>query len=117
MKLFFSCCVVFLLTLSACGSSQLMTESLKISQGQTKDEVLSLLGPPGNRQFQGKDEAWQWCSTGMSTDDFLVVWFYDGYVTGITTYKNSIGFGSCDQFYRTVRWEDAPDRTIEIRKR
>ena len=109
--------VISLSLLFSCGGAQLMEKSLMINPGQSKQEVIKALGTPGNRQFNGKDEAWQWCATGMSTDDFLVVWFYDGKVTGITTYKSSQGFGSCDQFYRTVRWQDAPDRKIEIRNR
>jgi len=115
IKIYFFVSVVIFLY--GCGGAQLMNDSLKINAGQNKDEVIKILGAPGNRQFNGKDEAWQWCATGMSTDDFLVVWFYDGIVTGITTYKNSYGIGSCDQFYRTVNWQDAPDRTYEIRNR
>lgn len=109
--------IIFSMILCGCSSGELMKQSLMITPGQSKEDVLSFLGPPGNRQFQGKDEAWQWCSTGMSTDDFLVVWFYDNLVTGITSYNNSQGYGDCGQFYRTIKWEDAPDRSIEIRKR
>jgi hypothetical protein len=39
--------------------SQLMKKSLMINAGQTKEEVLKIIGNPGNRQFKGKDEAWQ----------------------------------------------------------
>ena len=102
-----------------CTPLQLRKNSLNISHGQTKQEVLKFLGPPGNRQFQGKHEAWQWCETdysGFAGDDYLIVWFFESKVTGISTYKNTL-YGSCEKFYRTIRWEDAPDQTIEIRNR
>lgn len=111
--------IVIFLFFFGCAPSQLMNKSLMINAGQTKEDVLKILGNPGNRQFQGKDEAWQWCETdysGFAGDDYLVVWFYEGKVTGITTYKNT-RYGNCEMFYRTVNWQDAPDRTIEIRNR
>ena len=44
--------------LFGCGGAKLMNDSLKINPGQSKDEVTKILGAPGNRQFNGKDEAW-----------------------------------------------------------
>lgn len=113
---------VLLLTLlgTGCGGGALVKRSTSVNQGDTKEHVLSILGPPGDRQFNGKDEAWQYCRTGMSTDQFVVVWLYDGRVTGVTTYKkgSDAGYiGDCSQGFQTIRWEDAPDRTIEIRHR
>lgn len=107
---------MFLLT--GCAGGQLAKKSVQIERGYSKSEVAALLGPPENRQFRGDDEAWQYCETdaGPGYDDYVVVWFYKGQVTGITTYKNSLR-GPCSAFFRTVRWEDAPDRTIEIRRR
>jgi hypothetical protein len=100
-------------------SGGLTEDSLRINPGQSKNQVLKIMGPPGNRQFEGKDEAWQYCQTdyvGFSGDDYVVVWFYDGVVTGLTTYKNYL-IGDCSAFYKSVRWEDKPDVTIEHRKR
>ncbi len=98
-----------------CSSTKLIEQSFTINAGQSKKTVLKILGIPGNREFNGNIEAWQWCSNGYHTDDFLVVWFYKSKVTGVTTYKNdsSIFLGSCDNFYRTVYWEDAPDVKTE----
>lgn len=112
--------VVFLLclfALTACAtSSQLVSKSTLIDPGATKADVTSIMGPPQDRQFNGKDEAWQYCTTGFSTDNYVVVWFNNGYVTGVQTYKNS-GTGFCHTFFRTVNWQDAPDRTYEFRVR
>lgn len=110
--------ILFLLI--SCGGQALLNKSMMVERGYEKQQVLDLLGPPGDRQFNGDDEAWQYCRTGMSTDQFVVVWFFHGKVTGITTYKlgsNAGYIGDCSQGFKTVRWEDAPDRTIELRHR
>lgn len=104
-------------TFMSCGTTQGLSKKQNlISPGQPRYEVINILGVPGNKQFQGKDEAWQYCQTGFSSDLYVVVWFYDGKVTGMNSY-NGYGSGSCTQFFRSVNWQDAPDRTIEFRNR
>lgn len=98
-----------------CTNTKLATKANGIEPGQTKQDVTKILGVPGDRQFTGKDEAWQYCSTGFGGDKYVVVWFYDGIVTGLTTYTNSVGVGNCDKFYKRIDWQTAPDRTIELR--
>lgn len=115
MKLLLGFLIILSLFSISCGSSALMEDSIKINAGQSKEKVLKIMGVPGNRQFEGKNEAWQYCSTdyvGFTGDDYIVVWFYDGKVTGVTTYKNT-QIGSCEMFYKTIRWEDKPDIIIE----
>lgn len=109
-----------LFSLISCGGQALLNKSMMIERGYEKQKVLELLGTPGDRQFNGEDEAWQYCRTGMSTDQFVVVWFFQGYVTDVTTYRlgaNAGYIGDCSQGFKTVRWEDAPDRIIELRHR
>lgn len=95
-----------------------MKRTALVNPGMDKEKVLEILGTPGNRQFKGKDEAWQYCQTSVwgTTDKFVVIWFYDGKVTGMNTYTQS-QVGMCDSFFKTVNWEDAPDKTIEFRGR
>lgn len=119
MKIMRVCALFFSLFLVACAAPQLIANSVEISPGQTKQDVVKILGPPENRQFQGRNEAWQYCETdmtGFSGDDYVVVWFFDGVVTGMNNYKNTL-IGGCEMFFRDIRWEDAPDSTIEIRVR
>ena len=95
----------------------LRESSVKIEPNQSKDDVLAILGTPKNRQFEGNNEAWQYCETSYTSsagDDYLTVWFFKGTVTGITTYKNH-NYGSCESFFKTIRWEDAPKIIIENR--
>lgn len=109
--------VTLILTiLSGCGS--LSKKAALINHGYTKEDVLKIMGPPEDRQFKGANEAWQYCETdaGISYDDFRIVWFHGDKVTGLTSYKQS-EFGVCAAFFKSIQWDDAPDRTIEIRKR
>lgn len=106
--------------LSGCAGGALMRQSMLVEPGQTKQQVMEAMGTPGDRQFLGDREAWQYCRTGIGTDQFVVVWFRNSKTTGVTTYKagqNAGYIGDCNQGFRTVRWEDAPDWTVEVRQR
>lgn len=104
--------VVSLLLLSGCTSS-LLQKSVMINNEQTKQDVLQNLGTPEDRQFSGENEAWQYCSTGMASDDYVVVYFYKNKVKKMTTYKNSRG-GACSSFFRTINWYEKADTSVEI---
>lgn len=118
MKLVQFLCIASVTTiLAACGS--LEKQSVLINPGDTKEKVLSIMGTPGDRQFRGKDEAWQYGRTGagFGYHDFRIIWFYDGKVTGLTSYKDHTPATSASAHFKAIRWEDAPDRTIELRVR
>jgi len=82
-------------------------------------ELRFAMGEPQDRQFKGTNEAWQYCATdysGLKADDYVLVWLANDAVTGMQTYRNSKK-GTCESFFRTVDWEQAPDTSIEIRQR
>ena len=109
--------IICVLLLVSCAN-KVTTNSIEIDHGVSKQKVLSIMGSPNDRQFKGKDEAWQYCNTGFVNDSFVVVWFYNGKVTGTKTYKNSVGnVGFCDSHIRTIDWESKPDISIEVRNR
>lgn len=103
--------------ISGCGS--LERKAILINAGDDKKMVISAMGIPGDRQFQGKSEAWQYGQTGagFGYHDFRVIWFYDGKVTGITSYKDYTPASSASSHFKPIRWEDAPNYTLEIRNR
>ncbi|MWJ26725.1 hypothetical protein GPM19_00635 [Halomonas sp. ZH2S] len=90
----------------------------EVNAGDSKSEVISKLGNPENRQFNGKNEAFQYCTTGTSfgVSTYNVIRFFDGEVTGANSYNLSRA-GSCSGHFQTLKWEDAPDTTIELRDR
>jgi hypothetical protein len=108
---------LFTVLLSACGSLEKKAALLNLRD--TKEQVLATMGPPDDRQLKGENEAWQYCQTGagFGYHDYRVVWFQRGKVTGINSYKSSRPASSCVTDIRPVKWEDAPNTTIEIRSR
>lgn len=116
MRIVWGLLVAASLLVSGCANT-LIRQSAAIDRGMSKQDVTKILGPPADKQFRGPDEAWQYCELGAFVGDFLVVWFYDSTVTGLTTYKDSSPSFDCTGQLRTIRWEDRPDTTVEIRRR
>ncbi len=112
----FSSLVLFLVT-AGCATGALKRKAISINAGDFKETVVAALGPPDDRQFHGDLEAMQWCETGQMGDDYLLVWFNKGQVTGTNTYSRNDFIGSCTTGIKQVRWEQAPTATIEVRKR
>ncbi len=108
-----------LLTLSfliqSCGT--LDNKTILIDSGDPKEKVIEILGLPYDRQFQVNREAWQYCvsGAGLGYNDHKIIWFTDNKVTGITTYRTHRS--GCTGAVKTIRWEDAPDYTVEVRNR
>lgn len=103
--------------LAACGS---LNQANLINPGDDAKRVVSVMGgPPDDRQTKGRNEAWQWCQTGagFGYNDHKIVWFVDGRVTGVSSYKTGGPGPACSGRIRQVSWEDAPTATLEIRQR
>jgi hypothetical protein len=103
------------LILISCGT--LDNKTILINAGDSKERVLEVMGAPQDRQLQHKREAWQYCvsGAGFGYNDHKVIWFNEGIVTGITSYKTySTG---CTGDFKSIKWEEAPDLIIEQRVR
>ena len=102
MRLIFTIMALFLLA-SGCSTtgsiSDMQAKSMQIHPGTSKDEVIALFGVPGDRSFNGKGEAWQYCSTGFSQDKYMTVWFYEDIVEGLTTKFNYCYWYCCFYSY------------------
>lgn len=103
--------------LTGCGT--LEKKASAINPGDTRERVREIMGAPGDRQFEGSNEAWQYGQTGagFGYHDFRIVWFYDGKVTGLTSYKDRTPGALASSRFKPIKWEDAPTATIEIRNR
>ena len=101
--------------IQACGT--LDHKTILIDPNDPKQKVLEIMGVPYDRQFQGGREAWQDCvsGAGFGYNDHKIVWFTDKEVTGITSYRSTRT--GCSGYVKTIRWEDAPDYTVEVRNR
>jgi len=103
--------------LAGCGS--LAKKAALVDIGDNTNDVRLKMGEPGDRQARGSQEAWQYCKTGagLGYHDYRVIWFHSGLVTGFNSYKGTRPASSCTADFREIRWEDAPDATLEIRSR
>jgi len=99
--------------LFSCGT--LENKAILISAGDTKEQVISAFGTPKDRQFEGKNEAWQYCAVRWGGNEHKIIWMYNGRVTGIESYKSYCTGCSCGM--RTIKWEDKPDISIQFRDR
>lgn len=108
---------LLLLPIAACGN--LDKRAVMIDPGDSKQDVLAKMGAPEDRQFRQADEAWQYCQTGagFGYHDHRIVWFHAGRVTGVTSFKSDAPGRSCVLAIKPIRWEDAPNYTVEIRNR
>jgi hypothetical protein len=103
--------------IAGCGS--LETKAALVNVGDTKEAVLDRMGAPIDRQTYGQMEAWQYCQTGagFGYHDYRIVWFDAGIVSGLNSYKSTRPGTSCQADLQQVRWEEAPDATVEVRAR
>lgn len=104
--------VVVLSLANACATGGALSKhAASIASGDTRASVIQRLGLPGDRQFQGDNEALQYCSANLlgGSTQYTVVWLYGGRVTALTTYPGDPA-RTCRGGYQTVRWEDAPKR-------
>ena len=110
IKLLLSVFIIFMYS----GCAGFPKDTLMLTHGDSKKEILKYYGEPDNAQFDGENEAWEYCKRGTSfgRSSFRTIWLYKGKVTGTTSYSQR---GNCD--FRPINWEDAPDYSIELRKR
>lgn len=92
-------------------------KALALNPGDSRERVVEVMGAPQDRQFNGNEEALQWCETGSSSDLYTVVWLTDNKVTTVSNYTRRDHFGSCTNSFKQINWSSSPDTTIEIRER
>ena len=101
--------------LAGCGT--LDSKTMLLNVGDSKQQVINVMGTPDDRQVKGVYEAWQYCVSGASfgSKDHKIIWIQSGVVTGINSYKSHSA--GCSSGMREVRWETAPNAVIEVRPR
>jgi hypothetical protein len=97
-----------LCSIAGCGTLESATS--QISVGDSKERVTELMGAPRDRQFKGEVEAWQYCRTGAGIGymDHRIVWFRQGKVTGVTSYKSTTPGVSCVSNIKPLDWREDP---------
>ncbi len=107
--------LALVVVMCSCGTA-MQRKSLLIESGMTKENVVKIMGAPGNRQFDGREEVWQYCATGLISDKYYVIWFYDSLVTGLTQYTED-NSPNTSNGYKRIDWLNAPPPPMYIRHR
>lgn len=113
--------VTLIVFLTSCGVQQNLSISYKLSPGMTKAEVEAIMGPPTKSDFKQNVEEWHYCKTGMSSDEFLALFFYEGKLIEKLNYTVTLAdtrgaTGSCSKFIKMGNYRE-PDKVVEIRMR
>ena len=88
----------------AASAKKMIEASDQLQPGQSKDQVTQIMGDPGNREFNGDREAWQYCGkSGLTANKFVIVYFDHGHVERLATYTRP-WLGACKGQYKPVQW-------------
>jgi hypothetical protein len=107
---FFIPLILFTTTFFFCSCKDLERKAVLINPGDSKEKVISILGNPGDRQFRGHLEAWQYGETGagFGYHDYRLIWFRNNHVTGIESYKSYVPATAASAHFRDIDWNRAP---------
>ena len=106
--------------LTGCGTVQNLDNSLMISPGMTKQQVVSTMGEnPIKTEFDGPLEEWHYCKTGVGADEFIAVYFAEGRVIAMKPYTVTQKDaqwenGACEIFVKMGNFRE-PDAVREYR--
>ena len=114
--------ILGLSALIGCGSGtqQKLDNSMMISPGMTKQQVVNTMGAnPVKTEFDGSLEEWHYCYTGRRADEFVAVYFIDGAVIAMKPYtvtlRDTNGVtGSCETFVKMGNFRE-PKTVTEYR--
>ena len=104
--------------LTACTTTDI-DNSLMISPGMTKQEVITTMGTnPVSNEFVGELEEWHFCNTGVNNSRYVAVFFEGGRVFAQKPYTVSgVGwnqYGDCEIGVKKGTYRE-PDEVREYR--
>jgi hypothetical protein len=106
--------ILFAIAFSLSGCTTMLRKNAsKVNPGMSREEVTKILGVPDDRQFNGNQEALQFCSQ----TDYFIIWLNDGKVSGMNSYTKAETLYGCTAGIEPVRWEMAPNAVLEVRNR
>lgn len=107
---------------AACVSTSALNQSFRLSECMTMDEVVQIMGTPCASELTKGVTEWHYCSTGITTDEFVAVFFKDGCLIAVKNYtvtQNDVGpgvGGNCRKFIKRGTCRE-PDVVMAIRSR
>lgn len=101
-----------LLFISCSTTGKYQAKSSQIHNNMEAEKVLSIMGQPGNRQFNGNYEAWQYFDLGFNTDVYIVIWFHNKRVYSVTSYSETDG--GIEPKFREISWNNIDEKGSKI---
>ncbi|WP_276166078.1 outer membrane protein assembly factor BamE domain-containing protein [Zobellia alginiliquefaciens] len=118
--------LILTIFLSSCGINkkhlkQNLSTSYQLSPGMSKAEVEKIMGQPAKSDFSKNVEEWHYCKTGMGSDEFIALFFYEGNLIEKLNYTVTLAdargaTGSCEKFIKMGNYRE-PSQVLEIRMR
>lgn len=105
--------IVFLMV--GCITTNNLSSSYKLTRGMSKDDIISILGPPVKSDFYKDIDEWHYCSTGFSSDTYLALFFLNDTLIAKKSYDVYGMSGSCENFIKRGTYSE-PDVVVEIRR-
>jgi hypothetical protein len=98
--------LVVVLMSAGCASTGKAVANLE--PGMTKQQVLAILGPPADRSFREKDEAWQYSEVaGFGQCKYTIAWIADDKLVGVST-RRGASVAGCGLGSEEVDWRQMP---------
>ena len=107
-----SCIGVLSAAIAGCsGIPDASDVSMNIHRGMSYEEVFVMAGAyEMEQEFKGSATALQFCSGKGGGTEFVIVWFLDNRVEGLTEYEQETPRGKrCGWMFEEVDWALAPD--------
>jgi hypothetical protein len=99
---------LLLVSLLAAGCASTGQAVAKLEPGMPREKILAALGPPDDRSFRGKDEAWQYQEiAGFGQCKYTTVWITDGKLVGVST-RRGASVAGCGLGSKEVDWGQMP---------
>lgn len=113
--------IMLVALLSSCGVQQNLSVSYRLNPGMSKADAEAIMGPPVKSDFKQNVEEWHYCKTGMNSDEFLALFFYEGKLVEKLNYTVTLAdtrgiTGSCSRFIKMGNYRE-PNNVVELRMR
>lgn len=113
--------LILTLLFVACGSTSPLSQSFRLYEGMTMDQVIEIMGTPCASELSQGVTEWHYCSTGYMADEFVAIFFQDGKIIAVKNYtvtQTDVGDvgGPCKLFIKRGTYRE-PDVVVSVRSR
>ena len=109
--------VAAFLLLGMVGCVNFQKKVILLSPGDSRSDVMKLMGTPDDTQFNGDKVVWRyWGVVAFGACEYRDIWFENGKLFATISHRYHCS-GSCSPCVPSIDWGNPPDRVIEIRNR